>query len=740
MTLRGDSVSVDLRIGGMHCSACAARIEKTLSRMAGVQQAAVSYASRSAWVVYEPEQQSTDSIQLAISKIGFQSAPVGKASFDHQERRSLLFRLLLSAMLTLPLLWTMAHHIAWLSFLPVPGLFMNQWLQLALATLIQFIPAAPFYYGAYYALKQRSANMDVLVAVGTTAAYLYSHYMVFRGGEGVGTAPLYFETSAVVITAVLLGKWIEASAARRTVEELGGYGALQPDQAAVIRGNETMMRPTTELCIGDQIRVEGGERFPADGSLVSDAAEADESLLTGESRPVVKRKGERLYAGTMNLRGTAVLSVQSAGETTALHRLSAMMREALASKTSVQRKADRLAGIFVPIMLLLAAATFVLSYGWLTAGNAEAAFIRALAVLLAACPCALGLATPLSLAAAAAFLSKRGIVLKQADALETLARLRAVAFDKTGTLTEGRASISAICSPSMHPAALLRLAAAAEANAAHPFARAVRDAAMKQHGLTPPNRVPSAPPVESTGGVLLTLDGSTVAVGSERYMADKGWLIKAAIAKFAEEREKRGETVWHVAVDGRCEGAIALADHIRPDAAITVSKLRAANMHVALASGDRRASAAAAGALARIADVQAELRPEQKVELIRALQRKHGAVAMVGDGWNDAPALAAADVGFAIGSGAEASMGAGQIALMHGRLSGITDALVTSRLTMGNVRQNIALAFIYNAAVIPSAALGKLEPWMAGTAMALSSLSVVGNAIRLRLQLRRSCK
>ncbi|EFM13157.1 heavy metal translocating P-type ATPase [Paenibacillus curdlanolyticus YK9] len=740
MRIRGDLVSVDLRIGGMHCSACAARIEKSVGRMPGVRQAAVSYASRSAWVVYEPEQQSTESIQTVISKIGFQSATAGKASFDHQERRALLLRLVLSALLTLPLIWTMGHHVAWLSFLPVPDILMNKWLQLGLATLIQLVPAAPFYYGAYYALRQRSANMDVLVAIGTTAAYLYSHYMVFRGGGNDGTAPLYFETSAVVITAVLLGKWIEASAARRTAAELDGYGALQPTQATVMVGSESVDRLTTELRAGDQIRVEAGERFPADGLLVSESAEADESLLTGESRSVAKRRGERIYAGTLNLREAAVLTVQSAGDMTALHRLSAMMREALASKTSVQRKADRLAGIFVPIMLLLAAVTFFISYGWLTAGNAEAAFIRSLAVLLAACPCALGLATPLSLAAAAAFLSKRGIVFKQADALESLAKVRAVVFDKTGTLTEGRASIAAICSPSLHPAALLRMAAAAEAHATHPYAAAIREAAMKQHGMLQPHEQPAASQEESTGGVSISLSGSTVAVGGKQFAMEKGWTIGAAITMFAEEREKRGETVWYVAREGHCEGALALADRIRPDAAAVAAKLHSAGIHVALATGDRQAAAKAVGGLTRIADVRSALRSEQKVELIRSLQRKHKAVAMIGDGWNDAPAIAAADVGFAIGGGAEAAMGAGQIALVHGRLSGVTDAMTASRLTMNNVRQNITLAFLYNAAVIPSAALGKLEPWMAGTAMALSSLSVVGNSIRLRLQLRKSCE
>jgi len=730
-----EPVAIHLRIGGMHCSACAVRIEKAVGRLPGVRRSAVSYASRSAWIVYSPDQASESAIQAAIGKLGFHSTSGAGPAFDERETRVLLLRFLLSALLTLPLLLPMAHHYGALSSIPVPAWLTNGWVQLALATVIQFVPAAPFYNGAYYAIKQKSANMDVLVATGTTAAYLYSHYMMFHGAG----ASLYFETSAVVITAVLMGKWIEASASGRTASELSGYTALQPRSAVVVRGGERLETDASELKPGERVLVAPGERFPADGALLSERAETDESLLTGESRPVIKRQGDRVYAGSLNLRDSATVAVKSAGSATALHRLNAMMREALASKTSVQRKADALAGIFVPIMLSLAAITFVVNYFWWTGYRAEASFLRALAVLLAACPCALGLATPLSLAAAAAATAKRGIVIKQADALEALARLNTVVFDKTGTLTEGRAQVAAVFAPSMHPASLLRLAAAAEARAVHPFATAVKEAAARAGGEQPDRSgtpSPSVPRMRLCSYASERLAGRHIAVGGYDFAAERGWAIGEDVRGFAAERERKGDTIWYVFDEGECAGALALSDAIRPDAAAAVAGLRRQGVRAALASGDREAAVAAVGAKVRIREAHASLKPEQKLALIRSLQQARGAVAMVGDGWNDAPALAAADVGFAIGGGADAAMGAGQIALVHGRLTGVADALRVSRLTMRNVRQNLGLAFVYNAAVIPSAAIGKLEPWMAGTAMALSSLSVVGNAIRLRWKLR----
>lgn len=742
-----DPISIDLRIGGMHCTACAARIEKAVGRLPGVKQAAVSYASRSAWIVYEPSRLSVSEIGNVITRLGFQSSSEQRPAFDRQERTMLLLRLILSALLTIPLLWPMAHHFEALSFIPVPNILMNRWVQLGLATLIQLVPAAPFYYGAYYALKQRAANMDVLVATGTTAAYLYSHYMVFRGGSSLAEAnsALYFETSAVVITAVLLGKWIEAAAAGRTASELGSLGELQPTMATVIRDGRREQVASALLQAGDEAIVEPGQPFPVDGLLLSDSAETDESLLTGESRLVAKQRGDRVYAGTVNARNEVRVYVKASGSTTALSRLHAMMREALASKTSVQRKADAIAGIFVPVMIGLSIATFIISVIWWTKGDGEAAFIRALAVLLAACPCALGLATPLSLAAASTASAKRGIVLKQADALETAAQLQAVVLDKTGTLTEGRAQVTAVHAESMHPSALLRLAAAAEEHATHPYAAAVRAAATSgayaHHNETTTrvsNRSAGTREKHIEGGSLVEMDGHTIAVGGYDYAIKYSWRLTDSVRRFAAEHERKGETVWYVAVDSRCEGAIALADPLRADAREAIAMLRQAGIrHIVLASGDREAAASAIASRVRIREVHASLRPEQKVALIHSLQQRYGSVAMVGDGWNDAPALAAADVGFAIGGGADAAMGAGQLALLHGRLTGVADTVRISRLTMRNVKQNLALAFLYNAAVIPSAALGQLQPWMAGTAMALSSLSVVGNAIILRLQLRR---
>ncbi|MBW7473196.1 cation-translocating P-type ATPase [Paenibacillus oenotherae] len=722
---------LDLRIQGMSCTACAARIEKVVGRMEGVTEISVHYAARSANIRYAPHIATTKGIVDAITRLGFGAAPFGgHGGSDDNEQGALLARFLLAALLTLPLLWAMAHHYSWLQNVPVPLLLQSPLLQFGLAAIVQFYIGMPFYFRAYYALRERSANMDVLVAVGTTAAFGYSYYAMLAG------LPLYFETSAVVISAVLLGKLLEAAASERVMRESEGYAELQSRDAVVVRSGSRQRIPLQQIEAGEQIIAEVERLIPVDGYVVEGHAMVDESFLTGESMPVMKSEGDAVFAGTMVRGGAELLvRVKATQGDTLLGRIAALTRQAQATKSTIGRKVDRLAAIFVPVMIVLSLVTMLLWLLVLKPGDAATAAVHALAVLLAACPCALGLAAPISLVLASGKLARRGIVLKEAGALERLAQLDTIVIDKTGTLTEGKPSLTGMSASYGSAASLLRAAAAVEAGSQHPYADATAEAA-RLAGLTVP---PASAFRSSPGlGVEAIVEGKRVEVGSARYGAGQGWEPGRTEQQFASRQEAAGETVIYIAIDGRCVGAMAFADSLKRSSKEAVAALQAEGVAVLLATGDHSSPAAYAGKAAGIAEVHASMTPHQKVELIQRLQEEGHVVGMAGDGWNDAPALAAANISFTMGGGTEAALQAGHFTLVQARLTGIVDALHISGLTLRNIRQNLAFAFLYNAVIIPFAAFGGLKPWMAGTAMALSSISVVGNALRLGNQLRRA--
>lgn len=737
---------MDIGIQGMSCTACAARIEKALGKMNGVQDAAVSYASRKAWIVYEPGDRNPNEIKDKIRALGFGVSEPGDRSADLAEMRALRLRLILSAVLSLPLLWAMAGHYEALSAVPVPEWVSNGWVQLSLATLIQLGIGLPFYQNAWSALRAKTANMDVLVALGTSAAYFYSHYMVFAhgwspagaaiGSHHAGTASLYFDTSAVVITAVLLGKYMEARSAARALREGDSFAKLKADEISVVRDGSVRTVPASNVRDGDIVLVATGELIPVDGIVTGGQSEADESLLTGESRAVPKQPGSRVWAGTRNQGDTLRIRTETTGEGTLLSRIDLLLRQAQAAKTSIQRKVDRISAVFVPVMLLAAAVTFLLWYLVFDPGNASRASLCALAVLLAACPCALGLATPISLVIAAGKLARRGIVIKDASALEGMARLDVILLDKTGTLTEGKPCVSAIQpSPGWSAAAVLRLAAAAEGASQHPYAFAIREDARRR-GLV----VPTAENLlEWPGyGVSAECPEGRIEVGGKQLAAQQNWSGLKRALDYAAIRESQGETVLLAALDGICIGAIALGDRLKPSSVQAVQALKREGLEVWLATGDGAGPAAAVAKEAGIQRVEAGMLPEGKLQLIRSLQKQGKGVAMAGDGWNDAPALAAADAGFAMAGGTDAALDAGHVALLRPSLLGIAGALRASRLTVRNMKQNLGFAFMYNLVIVPVAAAGLMEPWMAGAAMALSSVTVVGNALRLSGQLSRS--
>ncbi|MDQ0059776.1 heavy metal translocating P-type ATPase [Paenibacillus harenae] len=743
MSSPDNGMMIDFAVQGMSCSACAARIEKSVGKMEGVHEAAVSFPLRTAWVQFSPEQVSPGQIAERVSQLGFTASLSEHGDSGLRKEHAILrLRLIGSLLLTLPLLLTMIHHLPILVPLAayIPSWLTLPWLQLALATVLQFVIGMPFYFGAYYALRQKSANMDVLVAVGTTAAYLYSHYIVFQhdlfGASTFGAEmpALYFETSAVVITAVLLGKYIEASASLKANLNTAGYVTLQSQTAMVERAGQITKLRTEFVRAGDTVIVEPGELVPVDGTVISGESSVDEALLTGESTPVAKREGDNIWAGTRNVGVRLRIWTVAAGHDTLLSRIGELVRQAQRSKSSIQRNVDAAAGWFVPLMLLLAALTFLLWILVLDPGNWSRAFVSSIAVMLAACPCALGLAAPISLVLASGRLAKQGIVAKEAGALERLALIDTVIFDKTGTLTEGKPRVSALQPLKGSRSSALRLAAAAESASSHPLAAAIRQEAAKT-GLVIP--MPDSQVYTPGGGVVAVVNKQQVGVGNAGFAKERGWLVSEEGEKFAKSKEAAGETVLFIAINDECVAMIALIDSVKSDARSVVSDLRSLGVSILLATGDREAPARAAAKAAGITEVHASMLPEAKQSLVERLKKRGKRVAMAGDGWNDAPALASSDVGIAMGNGTEAALTAGHLSLLNSRLLAIPGAIRISRLTLRNVRQNLAFAFLYNVVIIPFAALGMLKPWMAGTAMALSSVSVVGNALRLGGQIKR---
>ncbi|WP_169082967.1 heavy metal translocating P-type ATPase [Paenibacillus sp. PL91] len=737
-------VTIDFAVQGMSCSACAARIEKAVGKMDGVQMAAVSFPLRTAWVQFKPGVLGPGQIAERVKQLGFVALLNETAKEGlHREHKILKLRLVVSLILTLPLLTGMAQHIPLLEPLltRLPAWLMLPWLQLALATIIQFVIGLPFYLGAYHAVRERSANMDVLVVIGTTVAYLYSHYAVFQNGllgplaaSSAHSPPLYFETSAVVITAVLLGKYIEVSASLKAQHGSEGYGKLQSQTAAVERAGEVVRIQTEFVRAGDIVIVQAGEVVPVDGIVCGGQSAMDESLLTGESLPIAKREGDSVWAGTRNESAQLRIRTKAAGHDTMLNRIQELVRQAQRSKSAIQRNVDAAASWFVPVMLVFALVTVVMWGAFLEPGNWSKAFVCAIAVLLAACPCALGLAAPISLVIASGRLAKQGIISKEAGALERLARIQTIVFDKTGTLTEGKPQVSAVLAMQGSRASLVRMAAAAEAEATHPLAIAIIREATKL-GLV----IPEASEFAFTpgGGVEAVVENQRFAIGNAKFADERAWSVSDAALAFAKQREAAGETVLYAALEGQCVGVLAFSDTVKANARATIKELKALGVASLLATGDHEAPALAVAKAAGIAGVHASMLPEGKVELVEQLKRRGKRVAMAGDGWNDAPALAAADVGLAMGEGTDAALSAGHMTLLFSRLQAIPEAIRISRLTIRNVRQNLTFAFLYNVIIIPFAAFGLLEPWMAGTAMALSSVSVVANALRLSGQLRR---
>ena len=743
--------SARIGIRGMHCAACVAKVERALSQTPGVLRASVNLASEEALVEYLPAQVSLSGLGAAVASSGFAMVERGERAQEEVEgqRRDdylrLKRKLIVSAVLTLVIL--IGSMTSLLAFLPLGA---PVWL-FVLTTPVQFWVGGQFYRNAWVRARHGSSDMNTLIAVGTSAAYLYSTVAVFAPGffVAVGQRPqMYFDTAAVIITLILLGRLLEARAKRRTTEAIRRLAQLQPKTATVLRGEgEQDTVPVEQVRVGDQVLVRPGESIPVDGVVRAGSSAVDESMLTGESLPVEKRPGDSVTGATLNTLGALTVLATKVGQETALARIIDLVRQAQGSKAPIQRLADTIAAYFVPAVIVTAVITFCL---WLIFGpdpSLSFALMTFVAVLIIACPCSLGLATPTAIMVGTGRGAEYGVLIKGGEILERAHTLTTVVFDKTGTLTTGKPAVTEVIPSETLPEParlsseeILRIAARAEWHSEHPLGQAVVEQAKAQQAKA---QGLNLGPVESFvalagHGVEARIDGKLVLVGSRRLLAQRG-IQSDDMPEDGERLSREGKTPLYVVVNRRVVGLIAVADTLKPRAAEAVRRLQQMGLETIMLTGDNRHTAQAIARQAGIARVLAEVLPEDKAAEIARLQDNGAAVAMVGDGINDAPALAQATVGIAVGTGTDIALEAADITLMRGELSGVATAIVLSRRTVQIIRQNLFWAFVYNTAGIPLAA-GLLypfsgillDPMLAASAMALSSVSVLTNSLRLR--------
>ena len=715
------SQRLELALQGMTCSACAARIEKVLNKLPGVE-ATVNFAAEKANIRVAPDGASVQDIIEAVSKAGYQAqVSDGASRAEEKARRFALYQkelrlFWISAALTLPLVLQMGTMLTGQHMDLIP-----RWLQMLLATPVQFYIGKRFYIGAWHALRGGGANMDVLVALGTSMAYLFSAVVTLFG---LTHQHVYFEAAAAIITLVLMGKLLEARAKGKTSTAIEQLLQLQPKTARVERDGQVIEMDASLIQIGDVFIVRPGERVPVDGEVVEGDSSVDESMLTGESLPVSKQAGHKVFAATQNHQGMLKCRATSVGEHTALAEIVRLVEQAQGSKAPIQRLADTISGIFVPVVVTISVLT--LGVWWAYSGDFAQALVNAVAVLVIACPCALGLATPTAVMVGMGRGAQNGILIRNAAALERAEKIQTLIVDKTGTLTLGKPVVTDVVPNNISEAELLSVAATLEQGSEHPLARAILDRALAMK-IQP---AASADFKAIAGkGVEAQIAGQIFWLGSPKFIREQGIAIDEA--KLAN-LQAQGKTVIAVAKQNALLGYIAIADTLRPSSQAAVTRLRSMGVEVIMLTGDNHATAQAIAQQVGITIFHAEVLPQHKADMVKKIQAQGKFVAMAGDGVNDAPALAAADVSFAIGSGSDIAIEAADITLMHSDLLRVADAISLSRTTLRKIRQNLFFAFVYNILGIPLAAFGMLNPVIAGAAMALSSVSVVSNSLLLK--------
>lgn len=722
-TAPAKSTDISIQVVGMTCAACVARVEKALLKVPGVSSASVNLATEKASVHALPSVPLA-ALKEAIEKAGYGAAEAEAVQDVTASRWPTWWPVAVAAALSLPLLAPMLLQLIGIDWM------LDGWLQLALATPVQFWLGWRFYRSGYKALRARSGNMDLLVSLGTSAAYGLSVYLLIRH-TGHGMPHLYFEASAAVITLVLLGKWLETRAKRQTTDAIRALNALRPTTARIRRDGRELELAVEDIRLGDIVVVRPGDRIAVDGEIIDGRSHVDESLVTGESLPVAKAVGDKVIGGSINTDGALSVRTTAVGAETTLARIVRMVESAQAAKAPIQRIVDRVSAVFVPVVLAIALLTFV---AWVAiAGDWEQALINAVAVLVIACPCALGLATPTAIMAGTGVAARHGILIKDAEALEVAHAVTVVAFDKTGTLTEGRPSVAAV-----HAAGgstqddVLQLAAALQAASSHPLAIAVLDRARERQLSVPQVQAARALPGRGVEGVVA---GRMLMLGSDRLLRESG-LVPGTLADPAEHLAHQGRTLSWL-IDGnegqrRVLGLLAFGDTIKASAPSAIAQLRQVGIRTVMLTGDNRGAAEAAAKELGIDEVRAEILPGDKAAVVNELRAAGEVVAFVGDGLNDGPALAAASVAYAMAGGADVATETAGITLMRGDPRLVSDSLDISRRTYSKIKQGLFWAFGYNVLGIPLAALGLLNPVIAGAAMAFSSVSVVGNALTLR--------
>ncbi|MBI5659672.1 MAG: copper-translocating P-type ATPase [Nitrosomonadales bacterium] len=727
------SSRAELQISGMTCAACAARIEKVLNRMPEVS-AQINFATEKARIDFNPQSATLAALIAAVRRAGYDAHPARDFAAEKLERAAAYRRertqFVLALLLTAPLLLEMGLMLFARLSHSHDGAMLPIWLQWLLATPVQFWAGRRFYVGAWHSLRGGGANMDVLVALGTSAAYLLSCAMLLTNMQ----QPVYFEASATIITLVLLGKLLEARAKGKASAALEALIDLQPRLAHVEHDGGTAEVPVAQVKPGDIFRVRPGESVPVDGEVLEGASSVDESMLTGESLPLEKRGGDKVYAATLNQQGLLKCRAVAVGAQTQLAAIIRLVEQAQGSKAPIQKLADKISGIFVPVVLAIAALTFL---AWWAAGSGfAAALINAVSVLVIACPCALGLATPTAVVVATGRAARAGILVKDAAALERAHKLSVLVVDKTGTLTSGKPSVTDLLpAPGSGASELLQIAASMAQGSTHPLSRALLEYAQAQQtALIPPDSFHelSGSGLRAEIGGINYLLGSPVFIAGENIALDSRQILAL---------QQQGKTVIAVAKlaslasggeGGALAGTIAFADTLRASSAGAVKRLAAMGVRAVMLSGDNAATAQAIAGKAGIGEFRAEVLPQDKAGHVQSLKAKGEMAGMVGDGINDAPALAAADVSFAMRSGSDIAIEAADITLMRNDLMGVADAISLSRAALKKIRQNLFFAFAYNVLGIPLAALGMLNPVIAGAAMAMSSVSVVSNALLLK--------
>ena len=719
--------TIDLAVAGMTCASCVGRVERALKKVPGVVGAEVNLATERARVMVGAGTQA-EQLAVAVRKTGYEASLVSEAAKDESGRRTSrhrreLIHLLIAAALSAPLLAGMAGHFAGLPWM-LPG-----WLQFALATPVQFWLGWRFYIAGWRAVRAGAGNMDLLVALGTSAAWGLSVYELLAARPGHAPA-LYFESSALIVTFILLGKWLEARAKGQTAAAINALMQLRPDTARVRRDGAEREVPLSQVVVGDLVVIRPGERVPVDGRVTEGAGSVDESMLTGESLPVDKAPGSKMTGGSINSDGLLTVETTAIGAETTLARIVRLVEGAQASKAPIQRLVDKVSAVFVPVVLGIALLTF--AAWWAVAGDPVQALLNAVAVMVIACPCALGLATPTAIMVGTGAAARHGILIKDAEALERAHAVRAVAFDKTGTLTEGRPEVTDILPADGADAAeALRLMASMQAGSEHPLATAVRRRA-EADGV---GAEPAAAFRALAGrGVSASISGRNLVMGSRRLLEENG-LAMGGLAQKAEMLAASGRTVsWlgEIAPKQRTLGLAAFGDEVKPSARDAIGQLRKQGVRTVMLTGDGQGAANAVARSLGIDEVVAEVLPDGKADAVVRLRGEGVVVAMVGDGINDAPALAAADVGIAMATGTDVAMSAAGITLMRGDPALVAGAIDVSQRTYAKIRQGLFWAFAYNLVGIPLAASGLLSPVVAGAAMALSSVSVVSNALLLR--------